>query len=158
MALSTLPLEFRGRIELCLEETQWAVTHPGKPCYSFETLQRLKQKYSEPLAFVLGTDQLENLPNWYRFPEVLELARWLVLPRLPDSIAGAKIALQKLRAQLPVSSGEQFEILHALIPEVSSTELREQLARTGTPPQNTLPVGIYEYLIEKHLYGTGRDI
>jgi nicotinate-nucleotide adenylyltransferase len=145
----------------------------GRPSYTFETLGELRQLGIEP-AFVLGTDAFAELDRWYRFPELLQAAHWIVLGRKQTPEAAAPATLQRFREAgllRPASSvslqgapewetsGPQPRRL-ILVPTparpLSSTEIRETLARTGHPPKDSLPSEIEAYLSLHQLYGRAR--
>ena len=170
----TLPPE----VEIDLREIERART-TGRPSYSFETVQELKRERGE-VAFVIGTDQLEALSTWHRFPELLGLCHWLVLER--------KSALQSSRNRpgeetlrqwqasglvRPVgteawsihtgaNSASQMEgAVLQLVPTparaLAARDIRESLQRTGQPPQDALLEPVFEYLKTHRLYGSASN-
>ncbi len=151
----------------------------GQPIYTFDTLLELRREHRE-LAFVVGSDQLEKLPSWRRFPELLSLSHWIVLERKPRGHEKALSVLQEwaasglvrrgprsdepawdIRVPLPVEAGgplrspPQLWLVPTPAPEVSSTSLREQMALRGQVDASALPPGIEAYLKANHLYGMG---
>jgi nicotinate-nucleotide adenylyltransferase len=146
-------------------EFKRASAHPGEPTYSFNTLSEMRQEFGNSLAFVIGTDQLENLPKWHRFPEILSLCHWIVLERKSTAArAGQKILSEWEASGLAIRASDtrwRFKggSTHlALVPTpaqaLSSTLIRETIARTGNPPEHQLPSSIYTYLKNNLLYGT----
>jgi len=136
------------------------------PSYAFDTLSELAREHRE-LAFVIGTDQLLQLPRWHRFPEVLGLAHWIVLLRKPGGAEelgrGIKDLLSSGIAR-PVASADRCwqlargRVLQAVqtdAPALSSTEIRENLAKTGQVQPQTLSPAVEAYLKTHRLYGTG---
>ncbi len=94
-------------------------------------LEHLAKKHPrERFALVLGTDILPDTEKWHRFERVKELARIIVVGRegYPE---GAEL--------LP------------LLPRVSSTEIRERLAR-GEDASPFVPRKVLHYLQERGLY------
>ncbi|MBI2712810.1 MAG: hypothetical protein HYX41_08160, partial [Bdellovibrio sp.] len=134
-------------------------------------LSELRRSHPK-LAFVIGTDQLEQLKNWHRFPELIHLCSWIVLERQPMGHEVSQKTLQTWAASgliTPVSAGNgtsQWEIRgqdgrsgKAIItvpteaPELSSTNIRENMAK-GTPIDELgLFPPVAAYLKENRLYG-----
>jgi nicotinate-nucleotide adenylyltransferase len=158
-------------IEWC--ELERAALQPHIPSYTWDTLQTLRQRYGNgKIAFVLGTDQLANLPTWMHFPQLLELCHWVVLERAPDGPVQATDTLRSWVAQGLVqaqdSAFRQFRILGTRTNQgsgvslfrvptparaLSSSELRRSLALSASPPDG-IPPKVLEYLKQKRLYGS----
>jgi nicotinate-nucleotide adenylyltransferase len=147
----------------------------GRPIYSYDTLQELRREHKN-VAFVIGSDQLEKLPSWHRFPDVLGLCHWIVLERKPAGHERALKALQEWDASGLVRRSERTELplweirlgpspgggsacwlwlTPTPAPEVSSTSIREELARSGKLSLPALPPAVEAYLKAQHLYGMG---
>jgi nicotinate-nucleotide adenylyltransferase len=121
----------------------------------------------QPVAFVIGSDQLESLPRWSRFPEILSACDWIVLARKPGGLDRAERAAHSLVAGGALKRSENPELFltpdgksrlfvcETDAPEISSTQLREHFSRgnTSSPPAH-LPVGVRDYIERNHLYGT----
>ncbi len=117
----------RNRVSVCELERDLP-----PPQYSVDTVRHLVEKYpGDRFFWVIGSDNLDSLHLW-KEPEVLKrLAPFIVLPR-----AGHHEA--------------------ALLPQVSSTDLRAALAQ-GQAPGERLDRAVAHY-IEKHgLYGEPRS-
>lgn len=168
MRMSQLNFGPDSRMQVSALEIERARQSSG-PSYSFDTLQELKQSHPE-LAFVIGTDQLQALSSWHRFPEILSLSHWLVLARKPD---GAKPALQTLAeweasglARRAAGNGPQGQpawqlkggthllLVETRAPALSSSQIRENLAKSGLPPENSLALEVWAHLKQTGLYGT----
>jgi nicotinate-nucleotide adenylyltransferase len=140
----------------------------GKPSYSFDTLIELKRSVSS-LACVIGADQLKDLPQWHRFPEILGLAHWLILERKPF---GQKFSREILREwegsgliYHPTKTSAQhlwkiskfntfLSLFQTEAPNLSSKAIRQSIERTGEPPANALLPEVASYLKQNQLYGT----
>ena len=160
----------RGPIEIDLCEIQRASINNGSLTYSFDTLKELGRG-GTPLAFVLGSDQFRNLPNWHRFPEVLGLCNWLVLERKDptqsvrnqgawrETIAHWEASgLVRMHAdgwKVQSGGGTFIQGFATQAPALSSTQIRECLARSGNPPTDSLHPDVRAYLMKRRLYGTG---
>jgi nicotinate (nicotinamide) nucleotide adenylyltransferase len=144
----------------------------GAPGYAWDTLQDLKKQGIQNLAFVIGADQLRDLPKWHRFPEILGFCHWIVLERKPEGPALIENALKELQAsglarpardqgpqglpcfELTQPEGSSLIVCPTRARAASSTEIREKLA-LGHPPES-LPISTEVALCLKRnrLYGT----
>jgi nicotinate-nucleotide adenylyltransferase len=163
--LTTPQPSLRGPVKIDLCEIRRATARPGTPSYSFDTLGELKRDVSQ-LAFTIGTDQLARLPSWHRFPEILGLCHWIVLKRKGASNK-VNDGLQTL-AQFEASgllqtqngsyrvraTGTTLQVFETSAPELSSTEIRESLARSGNPPTGSILPEVHNYLMKHRLYGS----
>jgi nicotinate-nucleotide adenylyltransferase len=171
LEMARLAFEGLGDVEVDGSELERA-RRTGRPSYSFETLSELAPRHKQ-LAFVIGTDQLRDLPQWFRFPEVLGLSHWIVLTRKPDGEAIAAKALKELEAsgllakqadrlwkiKVPGHKGDRWLTVQPTdAPALSSTAVREALGRTGKPPQDALSEPVLGYLKQHRLYGTDKDL
>jgi nicotinate-nucleotide adenylyltransferase len=149
------------------------VRNSGGSSYSWDTLLELKAQGAQNLAFVIGADQLKDLPRWHRFPEVLGLCHWIVLERKPEGPALIQEALSHLQGsglirQAPEASvhglpcfeftqapGQFLLICPTRAQAISSTELREKLACGHQPEELNLSNEVSLCLKRNRLYGTG---
>jgi len=95
------------------------------------TLEHLVVKHPDRrFALVVGSDVLRETDKWYRFDRVRELARILVVGRqgFPEGAEG-----------------------RPLLPAISSTEIRERLAR-GEDASALVPSKVLAYVKERGLY------
>jgi len=54
----------------------------SKPMKTFETLVELKKRYpNQDIAFIMGADNLVDLPNWYRYEDLIRDFKIIVLNR-----------------------------------------------------------------------------
>ena len=94
------------------------------------TLEHLVAKHPDTdFALVVGADILPDTPKWYRWDRVTELARIIVVGR---------------EGFPPVPGAPTF-------PAISSTEIRERLAR-GDDVSGLVPRKVREYVEERTLY------
>jgi nicotinate-nucleotide adenylyltransferase len=154
-------------IKLDFREIERLHSHPNVPSYSIDTIQELKQTYSQ-LAFVIGSDQLSQLHTWFRFEELLKLAHWIVLERHSLKKGDAERTIQEWEqsglAQATQSNtwrlkkGSSFLVLVPTdAPNISSTNIREAIARTGDLPSLTVLPEVARYLKDHKLYGMTGD-
>ena len=120
------------------------------PSYTFDTLVELQQQTRSQIFFVLGTDAFAEIATWYRFPEVLDLANFVVVSR-------PGITLDSLRDRVPTafsrppSSQTRVILVEAHTPDISSTEIRRR-ARAGQSPAGLVPDPVAAYISTHRLY------
>ncbi len=158
--LAPLPTE----IELDLRELNRAQRQPQRPSFTYDTLQEFRS-LSTPVAFVIGADQLEQLPTWHRFPEVLALSHWIILERKQSTQENARRILSTWESSglIELTSNESvwkvsrssffITLVSTPAPAISSTKIRESIVRTGAPPADTLLPDVLAYLKVRKLYG-----
>jgi nicotinate-nucleotide adenylyltransferase len=159
------------RVEICDYEVQRSLQVPGTPQYTFDTLLELQSRYGPQIANVIGLDQLANLPTWSRFPDLLRVSNWIVLERKPTSPELIRRAIEPLVTSRlleprgdrewkitghPIGQGGTriLKLVTTEAPEISSTYIRENIARTGAPSPDLLHPRVRAYLNERGLYGS----
>lgn len=159
----------RGPVTMDLSELKRAESQSGTPTYTFDTLSELRRELPD-LAFVIGTDQLEKLHTWHRFPQVLGLSHWIVLERKSEGTSSQVGVAHQIISQLEGSGlltpqaggyrvrigGTQLQVFPTPAPALSATQIRESLARSGNPPAGTILPEACAYLMKHRLYGTGQ--
>jgi nicotinate-nucleotide adenylyltransferase len=161
----TVSEDFPSEIELDLREIERAHSNPLKPNYSYDTLQELRTQIPS-IAFVVGADQLCQLITWNRFPDILKLCHWIVLGRKPDGADLAQKTLSEWAGSCLVkpvaSSGNHWQVTGSSVflttvptsaPSLSSTQIREELAKSGKAPAGSLLPEVEAYLKLRRLYG-----
>lgn len=138
--LEMVRLAIAGRTGFRAEEAELA---RGGVSYTVDTVAALRER--EPgrsFYWIVGTDMMNDLPNWRRIEELAALVRFVCLQRQGErSEAG----------QLPLFLRER--ILQAPMPQVgiSSTDIRERL-RSGRSIRYQVPEAVREYIERKGLY------
>ena len=118
--------------------------------YTVDTMRTLRESYPEDELFlIIGSDMLLSFDRWYRPQEILSLCSLLVLSREEE------ISPQMLRdyaaETLGLKEGEGFHILETEPLELSSTLIRDQIAK-GEDASPFLTAEAYAYIKEKGLY------
>ena len=141
------PLKHRATmLRLLIESTDPPPQNVG--CYpelashrTIETVEKVRQRWGTAveLTLVIGADLVSQLPRWYRFSELLQQVKLLVLPRPGYELIDTD--LQQIR-QL----GAEIAIADFAGPDVSSTAYRE-----GGDTQALIPP-IVAYIHQEHLY------
>lgn len=154
---------FPSDVEVSPLELERALSHPELPSYTFDTLLELRPAFSK-LAWVVGSDQLPELFKWHRFPDLLAQSHWIILERKPHGSELARKTLQEWQSSglvKPIHS-TLWQVTNTpafltLVPteatSVSSTLIREAIARTGAPPAGSLLPEVDRYLKINKLYG-----
>jgi nicotinate-nucleotide adenylyltransferase len=130
------------------------------PSYTAETLDRLHAKglATSQIFFITGADAFAEIATWKRYPEVLDLAHFVVVSR-PGH------ALDALRARLPAfadrmrpaggatrdASNPLIHLLQAPTPDVSSTAVRDRLKR-GDAITGLVPPLVEAHIVKHRLY------
>lgn len=129
------------------------------PTYTYDTLRSLRAELGETavLVWILGSDQLHNLPSWHRFEELFSLAHFAVAQRageapltVPPTLPCRSCAADEAHWR---SEPAGWLIRFAMPPvNLSASWLRAQLAQ-GQPPTDLLPAAVLQIIQQQHLYG-----
>ncbi len=114
--------------------------------YTVDTLARFKKQMpNAEFFYIIGEDTLKDLPNWRKPDKVFSMCRFIVCARESENIKASPV-----RAELE-ARGARFSFLSLPPSEVSSTSIREALAR-GEEPDAISPL-VLEYIRIMGLYG-----
>ncbi len=152
-----------SEITIDLREIDRAKLRPDLPSYSYDSILTLRQEIPK-LAFVMGSDQLVSFSSWYRFPEILKLCHWIVLERRPVDSGSCQFTLHEWIASglIQAAHSNLWQIQNSSTfltlapteaPPLSSTGIRESIARTGALPTGSVLGEVSRYLKIKQLYG-----
>ena len=161
----------RGVRGLCVDDRELKRSGPS---YSADTIREMTQEYGFKPIFTLGSDQLEALPQWHGFPDILGLCHWLVFARrMPEgTVSGAdprrvlagwtqEGLLRAGDAQWNYPAGvaglTSLSIIEHNVSSQSSTQIRAELggwASCRGPLPTQLTPAVLAYLLEQGLYGT----
>lgn len=111
----------------------------GGVSYSIDTIRYIKQKYNltKRPGFLIGDDLMEGFHKW----------------KSPEEVAGeAKLIIAFRDSSVDKGFAYEYRRIENLMLNVSSSEIRERL-RGGRACRFLMPGGVYEYIIEKGLYG-----
>jgi nicotinate-nucleotide adenylyltransferase len=107
--------------------------------YSIYTIERVKAANGQ-VYFIIGADAFAEIQHWYRWREVIAAVEFIVVTR-PGHQYGCP-------------DGARVHALETVALPVSSSEIRQELARGETPAD--LPPGVADYVFEHGLYGAKR--
>mgnify|MGYP002143470236 FL=1 len=134
------------------------------PSYTVLTLQSLRAEFpARPLLWLIGVDAFQHLMSWYQWPQLFELAHFVVLNRPGYPVANVlSPALapvwQGRLAREPVALTDTTHgslYLHTVAPQaVSATEIRNKIAAGAGDEALTslLPPSVLTYIRAHQLY------
>lgn len=126
---------------------------PG-PSYTADTLGRVQRGgwTASQIFFITGVDAFAEIATWRRYPEVLDLAQFVVISRPGYALETMRERLPELAPRMhqvtdlgPLPDTASVLLLAARTADVSSTRVRERLAQ-GEPIAGLVPP-----LVERHI-------
>jgi len=120
----------------------------GGVTYTVDTIRELagRLKPQDVLFFIMGWDNLQNLPLWRSPSELISLCRLVVIPR-----AGCpKPDLSRLEKQVGGLS-QRVVMLDKPVIEISSSDIRERV-KAGIDIRELVPEAVADYISENNLY------
>ena len=103
--------------------------HLPRPSYTWHTLQRLREDFPQhTFILLIGGDNWERFPQWYRADDIVREYRIVVYPRRGSDID---------RTALPPT----VTVVDTLLLDISSTEIRQRVRR-GESIKNSVPEAI----------------
>jgi nicotinate-nucleotide adenylyltransferase len=153
LAVSGVPALFASDDELRLEG----------PSYTADTLERQHARGipASQIFFITGADAFAEIATWKRYPEVLELANFVVVSRpghrieaLAERLPG--LAHRMRPAGTPSGPQPSIYLLQAPTPDVSSTVVRERLRR-GDAVTGLVPPLVETHILQHRLYSASAE-
>jgi nicotinate-nucleotide adenylyltransferase len=150
--LEMLRLAVRG--DDLFEVSELEIARPG-PSYTYQTLLELLRLHGRQaqLYWIIGTDMLADLPNWYHWAEVMDLANIVTAARPPYSDPLEQVFGQLERHFSP-SQVQRLRKLVVATPriEISATDIRKRVA-VGRSLEYLTPTAVIAYIRSHGLYG-----
>jgi len=121
------------------------------PSYTIDTITELRSQAgdSDELFFILGWDNLVQLPRWHEPSRLVQMCHLVSVPRVgcppPD--------LDSLEAAIPGLSRSVIMLDRPQI-EISASEIRERVAR-GLSISYLVPEPVERYIKQHRLYTSG---
>ncbi len=113
----------------------------GDTSYTVDTVETLRDEFAgHSLYWVIGTDQVSDLPRWHRIAELARMVEFICIER-PG---------YKLPASLGIS-GLRLYPLTGHLKDADSSGIRERLGK-GLPVDLLLPPEVSRYISKKKLY------
>ena len=150
---------------------------PG-PSYTADTLSRFRERSGlspSQIFFITGADAFAEIETWYRYPEVLDLANFVVVSRPGFRSESLREVLPALSSRMisatssdpPTANHEPrtanreprlvppgIFLVDAATPDVSSTGIRKRLA-AGEPITGLVPAAVERHIVQHGLYTEG---
>ena len=123
------------------------IDRPG-PYYSADTVKLLsKQHPGAGMVFLIGGDSLHDLTTWHDPGELVAACDEIGVMRRP----GTRLDLANLEKKIPGLTAK-VRFVDAPLLEIASHEIRKR-ATEGQPFRYYVPPAVYEYIVEKGVYG-----
>jgi nicotinate-nucleotide adenylyltransferase len=131
------------------------------PSYTIDTLTDMHQRFPQAsLVLILGQDSYNQLPTWYRWQSLLDLAHILVVHRahgeenlyVHTSHTGKLINSADAPLAFAQSRHGKLCYFTTTPPDIASTRIRHTLAIGDPRVQHDLPAAVWEYIQEHQLY------
>lgn len=121
------------------------LSRPGKS-YTADTVAQLQKEYPGAQIFwLIGADMLLTLDTWHDPARLMATTRFLAAGRPGNP--GAEQAAQRLRQ----AYGADIAMLHAVGPDISSSDIRGRVAE-GLPIEGRTCESVIQYIYENGLY------
>lgn len=153
LAMTRLAADRLG-LKIPVEVLTLELDREGKS-YTSDTLRELKKQYPrDELWLLMGTDMFLTLQAWHEPEEILAMAKICAFGRAEQDTEAVFAPQREYLAQ--TYGADVMTITLPGLVEVSSTQLRERLARGERPEE--LDESIYGYILLNGLYGTHADL
>ena len=128
--------------------------------YSYDTLARLHAAGfdASQLYFITGADAFAEIATWSRYPDVLDMANFVVVSRPGCAAPELPALLPTLAPRMTTTVGadgnqgqRRIVLVDARTPDVSSTEIRRRL-ETGSSIAGLVPNLVATYIDQHGLY------
>ncbi len=142
LAMVVLAIRGKPHFELSTVEAE-----RSGPSYTVDTLEELKKKnIRDDLYFILGWDNLLELPRWHEPARLVKLCYLAAVPRVGYPVPD----LEALEKEIPGISKKTI-ILDGPLINISSTVVRERVAE-GLSIEHLVPEAVGEYIRKNGLY------
>ncbi len=116
--------------------------------YTYDTISRMKQETSDcQIYFIMGTDSLMSIENWYRGQELLGMCSFAVGLRSENDRKKAEEKAEYLRDEY----GADVSVLQGKMLPISSTEIKKNFLE-GTRINSFVGDDVERYINEHGLY------
>lgn len=121
--------------------------------YTVDTLREISAAAAgAELYFLIGTDMLESIENWYSFREILSMCTLLALARGP----GEQERLEEAARYLRRTYGAGILLIRKEPLPMASTDLRRVLPLRGG--RESLSEGVYAEIVRRRYYNARPDL
>lgn len=131
---------------------------PG-PSFTADTLDRLHARglTASQIFFITGADAFAEIETWRRYPEVLDLARFVVISRPGLSATALPARLPALAGRMVTPADDtsaSILLVDARTRDISSTDIRSRLA-CGRSISGLVPESVETHILQHGLYARG---
>jgi nicotinate-nucleotide adenylyltransferase len=138
------------------EVSDLELTREG-PSYTYDTLTTIGREGLSPLQifFITGADAFADIATWYRYPDVFDLANFVVVSRPGTSLEtlGTHAPGAPSAPDAPdAAERTRIILLEADTPDISATDIRKRVAR-GESIDGLVPPAVSAYIQSNLLYG-----
>ena len=124
----------------------------GGVSYTIDTARELARRYPEAkLHFIVGGDTLLELHTWRNIEELLAVCDFITLARPGDAMQS--VTADRLRLPGPHAARLLKNVMYAHMVDVSSTDIRQRVAR-GQSIRYLVPPGVEHYILSRKLYSS----
>jgi len=140
------------------------------PSYTADTLSRFARSTgfdASQIFFITGADAFAEIETWYRYPDVLDLANFVVvsrpgfrveqlrdrLPALSARMLNPDPQQRESRSRQQKTSRQSIFLVNATTPDVSSSDIRQRLL-TGRSITGLVPPLVERHIVQHQLYRT----
>jgi len=118
------------------------------PTYTVDTIAELQAQLGagDELFFILGWDNLNQLPQWHEPSRLVKMCRLVAVPRVDSPIPD----LDSLEATIPGLSGKVIMLDEPRI-DINASEIRRRVAE-GQSISQLVPEPVERYIQEHGLY------
>ena len=131
-AAATFEHRYRMVELACAEDPRFApsrLEEGSQKSYTMDTIERAQAQVEGNLYFIVGADAFADIRKWHRAEDLLRAVEFIVVTRPGHSYHAPP--------------GARVHRLDTLALPVSSSEIRQALARGETPPDLPSPVAAY---------------
>ena len=132
------------------------------PTFTIDTLRELRQVHGDgaALTWLIGGDAFARLDSWHHWQSLFTLANFAVVLRqgaphpletASDTLRARLVGMQTHASALSHSSFGKVAVLVAVVPGVSSTDIRERL-KNHQSIRGLAPDGVCDYIEHHKLY------
>lgn len=123
------------------------IERPG-PTYTVDTIAQLQTQLNagDELFFILGWDNLNQLPQWHQPQRLIKMCRLVAVPRVDSPTPD----LGSLEAAIPGLKGKVILLDEPRI-DINASEIRERVAQ-GLSISQLVPEPVERYIKEHRLY------
>lgn len=113
----------------------------GGKSYTIDTVEKLyKQNNDQPVLWIIGSDNIDDLPRWHRIDELAEIVEFICVARPGYST--------KILAEIP---GLNLRFVEGHPIKISSSEIRDRM-KAGNNIDLFLPPKVFNYIQTNKLY------